>query len=65
MLLAAADRIGELRHRRRLRKLERQRAEREAGATTPPVLPDRRQAAKVRRDGFLSDFPKLPPPEQH
>lgn len=52
--LEAADRIGELRHRRRLRKLKRQQAEHQASAAAPRYL-----RVVARREPLF----KLPPPK--
>ena len=57
--LTAADRIGELRQRRRLRKLERQQAERQSSGRPAPEV-RRPQIIRVRP---TRGFPKLPPPK--
>lgn len=59
-VLETADRIGELRHKRRLRRLARQRAERELAAppAAPARVPELQFRARPRREPV-----RLLPPE--
>jgi hypothetical protein len=58
-VLETADRIGELRHRKRLRKLARQQAERQDGTRLAPQI----RRPPIIRLRPTRGWPKLPPPK--